>query len=165
MPAFFLSVLALTIHCSHGTPFSIDDESFLLNFYVIPRLTPATPITQHHTGTAVQVPGSANQYTALNIPASAIDGAPYNSALDLYDILLANRKQIEMTTPVCKKKLSRMNETTFEPGAVFSAVQRGGIKRLRDPHHAGFGPSTVEKYRELWEKVGGTEIGKLMKMK
>jgi hypothetical protein len=68
-----------------GTPFSIYDESFLLNFYVIPRLTPATPITQYHTGTAVQVPGSANQYTALNIPASGVDGAPYNSALDLND--------------------------------------------------------------------------------
>jgi hypothetical protein len=72
-----------------------------------------------------------------------------------------------MTTTVCQKKLSRMNETTFELGEVFSAVQGRGIKQyvLPDQHHAGFGPRTVEKYRELWENAGGTEIGKLMKMK
>ena len=43
-----------------GIPFSIYDESYLINFYSIPRLTPATPITQYHTGTPVPVPGSPN---------------------------------------------------------------------------------------------------------
>ena len=60
-----------------------------------------------------------------------------------------------------------MNETAFELGEVFSAVQRRGIKPyvLRDQHHAGFGPGTVEKHGELWEKAGGAEIGKLKLMK
>jgi hypothetical protein len=75
-----------------GIPFSIYDTSYLINFYVIPRLTPATPITQYHTGTPVQVlsngPGStpvANLYSALTVPASGVDGAPFNAALGLDD--------------------------------------------------------------------------------
>jgi hypothetical protein len=68
-----------------GTPFSIYDTNDLINFYVIPRLTPATPITQYHTGTPVQVPGAANQYVGLTVPASGVDGAPFNAALGLDD--------------------------------------------------------------------------------
>jgi Carboxypeptidase regulatory-like domain/TonB dependent receptor len=68
-----------------GTPFSYYDLSYVLNGYVIPRLTPATPITQYHVGTPVQVPGQANQYTALAIPASGVDGTPFNTTLNLND--------------------------------------------------------------------------------
>jgi len=67
-----------------GIPFSIYDESYLINFYTIPRLTPATPITQYHTGTPVPVPGQANLYAALNVPAPANLG-PLNPALGISD--------------------------------------------------------------------------------
>jgi len=67
-----------------GIPFSIYDESYLINFYSIPRLTPATPITQFHTGTPVPVPGSPNTYTALTVPAPANIG-PLNPTLGISD--------------------------------------------------------------------------------
>jgi len=66
-----------------GIPFSIYDESYLLNFYMIPRLTPATPITQFHTGTPVSA-GQPNLFTALNIPAPN-DSVPFNTTLDIND--------------------------------------------------------------------------------
>jgi carboxypeptidase family protein len=65
-----------------GIPFSIYDESYLINFYGIPRLTPATPITDWHTGTPVNV--GANEFTALNIPAPANIG-PLNKTLGISD--------------------------------------------------------------------------------
>jgi hypothetical protein len=65
-----------------GTPFSVYDESYLLNYYVIPRLTPATPITQLHTGAPVNV--GPNLFTALSVPAPANLG-PFNSALGISD--------------------------------------------------------------------------------
>jgi hypothetical protein len=73
-----------------GIPFSIYDESYLVNFYVIPRLTPATPITQFHTGTPVfdtdQGPGgnTGNEFLALNVPPPANLG-PDNPTLGLSD--------------------------------------------------------------------------------
>jgi len=67
-----------------GLPFSIYDLSYVLNDYVIPRLTPATPITQYHTGAAVPVPGQPNLYTALNVPAPA-DLGPLDPALGISD--------------------------------------------------------------------------------
>lgn len=81
-----------------GIPFSIYDDSNLLNGYVIPRLTPATPITQYHTGTPVLVPGAGNTFTALTVPLPAnqipietpngtigTETAPYNAALGISD--------------------------------------------------------------------------------
>jgi hypothetical protein len=65
-----------------GTPFSVYDESYLLNYYVIPRLTPATPITQLHTDAPVNV--GPNLFTALNVPPPANLG-PFNSALGISD--------------------------------------------------------------------------------
>jgi len=65
-----------------GIPFSIYDESYLLNFYSVPRLTPATPITDFHTGTPVNV--GINKFTALNIPAPANIG-PLNPTLGISD--------------------------------------------------------------------------------
>ena len=67
-----------------GIPFSIYDESCLVNFYTIPRLTPATPITDFQTGTPVPVPGSPNLYTALTVPAPAPIG-PLNPTLGISD--------------------------------------------------------------------------------
>ena len=73
-----------------GIPFSIYDESNLLNFYVIPRLTPATPVTQFRTGTPVYA-GSGNTFTALTVPLPAnIDPLTgltpaFNSALGMSD--------------------------------------------------------------------------------
>jgi hypothetical protein len=72
-----------------GIPFSIYDESYLLNFYVIPRLTPASAITQFHTGTPVfdnQQGGSntGNEFFALNVPPPAALG-PNNPALGISD--------------------------------------------------------------------------------
>jgi hypothetical protein len=65
-----------------GTPFSVYDESYLLNYYVIPRLTPATPITQYHTGAPVNV--GHNLFTALNVPPPANLG-PFNPTLGISD--------------------------------------------------------------------------------
>jgi hypothetical protein len=67
-----------------GIPFSIYDESYLINDYEIPRLTPSTPITQSHTGTPVPVAGSPNLFTALTTPAPN-DLVPFNTTLDLND--------------------------------------------------------------------------------
>jgi Carboxypeptidase regulatory-like domain len=65
-----------------GVPFSIYDESYLVNFYSIPRLTPATPITQFHTGTPVEI--GPNTYDALNVPPPAAIG-PLNPTLGISD--------------------------------------------------------------------------------
>jgi Carboxypeptidase regulatory-like domain/TonB dependent receptor len=67
-----------------GIPFSIYDESYLVNYYVIPRLTPATPITDYHVGAAVPVAGQANLFTALNVPPPAPIG-PLNPTLGISD--------------------------------------------------------------------------------
>jgi len=65
-----------------GIPFSIYDESYLVNFYTIPRLTPATPITQYHTGAAVNI--GPNLYDALDVPPPAPVG-PLNPTLGISD--------------------------------------------------------------------------------
>ena len=67
-----------------GIPFSVYDLSNLLNFYVIPRLTPSAPITQFHVGTPVQTSPTSNAYTALTVPAAANLG-PLNPALGISD--------------------------------------------------------------------------------
>ncbi|MGC2329870.1 MAG: TonB-dependent receptor [Candidatus Acidiferrales bacterium] len=72
-----------------GVPFSIYDESYLINFYSIPRLTPSTPITEYHTGTPVQLLDSMgnpipNTFSGLTVPAPAAIG-PLNPTLGLSD--------------------------------------------------------------------------------
>jgi hypothetical protein len=68
-----------------GLPFSIYDESFVLNGYVIPRYTPSAPITSYTTGASVPVgPTSPNTFVALTLPAP-VDSAPLNSALGISD--------------------------------------------------------------------------------
>jgi hypothetical protein len=67
-----------------GIPFSVYDESYLINFYTIPRLTPAYPITQYHTGTPILQPGQGNTFFALNVPPPAPIG-PLDPALGISD--------------------------------------------------------------------------------
>jgi hypothetical protein len=66
-----------------GIPFSIYDYTNDFNFYTVPRLTPATPITQYHTGAPVPsgTPGVFNVLT-LPLPASF---APLDPALGISD--------------------------------------------------------------------------------
>ena len=77
-----MAISLLTIR--GGIPFSVYDESYLLNFYVIPRLTPAYPITEYHTGTPVLQPGQGNTFFALNVPPPAPIG-PLDPALGISD--------------------------------------------------------------------------------
>jgi len=65
-----------------GIPFSIADLSYLLNFTSVPRLTPASPITQFHTGTPDNI--GPNLYAALTVPAPAPIG-PLNPTLGVSD--------------------------------------------------------------------------------
>jgi len=67
-----------------GIPFSIYDLSYDLYDYSAPRLTPATPVTQFHTGTPVPVVGSPNQFVGLTVPAPA-DIGPLNPTLGISD--------------------------------------------------------------------------------
>lgn len=65
-----------------GVPFSVFDYTYDLNGLVVPRLVPATPITQFHTGTPVNV--GPNLYNALTIPAPANIG-PFSPTLGISD--------------------------------------------------------------------------------
>ena len=65
-----------------GTPFSVLDYSNVMDSCTIPRLTPATPITNYHVGKPKQV--GPNTFTALNIPLPA-SFAPLNSNLGISD--------------------------------------------------------------------------------
>jgi len=67
-----------------GIPFSIYDYSNDFNFYTVPRLTPATPITQYHTGTPVPVSGQPGVFTVLNLPLPA-SSEPLDPALGISD--------------------------------------------------------------------------------
>jgi len=66
-----------------GIPFSVYDLTDLLNYYVIPRLTPATPITQWHVSGSPTQSGT-NQFTGLTVPAAANLG-PLNPTLGISD--------------------------------------------------------------------------------
>ncbi len=75
------------IYTAHtGIPFSIYNISpYILNYYLIPRLIPATPITQYSvSGSPAQVPGKVNQFVGLNVPASGQTG-PLNPTLGIDD--------------------------------------------------------------------------------
>jgi hypothetical protein len=53
-----------------GTPFSVFDESNVETFYTIPRLTPATPITQKKVASSPQAVGP-NNFVGLTVPVPA----------------------------------------------------------------------------------------------
>jgi len=79
-----------------------------------------------------------------------------------YVRLLGNRKQIELTTTVWEKLVEDKTDKVSSWVTYCQTVQRRGVKQYvyANNQFEGFGPGTVEKFRELWRKTGGTEIGK-----
>jgi hypothetical protein len=66
-----------------GTPFSVYDFSYNENGYTgVPRIVPATPVTQFKTGSAQNV--GLNQFQVLTVP-GANDLAPFNNTLGISD--------------------------------------------------------------------------------
>jgi hypothetical protein len=65
-----------------GIPFTVFDYSNDYNFYTVPRLTPATPVTQYHV-TSPQIAGT-NIFNALTVPLPA-SFAPLDPALGISD--------------------------------------------------------------------------------
>lgn len=65
-----------------GVPFSAYDADNILNFYSIPRLTPATPIKDYHVGSPINV--GPNDFNALTIPLPA-SRAPLDPTLGISD--------------------------------------------------------------------------------
>ncbi len=66
-----------------GIPFSVYDYTNDFNFYTVPRLTPATPITQFHTGAPVPS-GTPGVFNVLTVPLPA-SFAPLDPALGISD--------------------------------------------------------------------------------
>jgi hypothetical protein len=66
-----------------GIPFSVYDYSNDFNFYTVPRLTPATPITDFRTGAAVPS-GTPGVFNVLTVPVPA-SFAPLDPALGISD--------------------------------------------------------------------------------
>jgi uncharacterized protein YecE (DUF72 family) len=77
-----------------------------------------------------------------------------------YVRLLGNRKQIEITTMVWEKIVEEKTEKVSGWVKYCQQIQRRGIKLYANNHYEGFGPGTVQKFRDLWKKADGTEIGK-----
>jgi len=68
-----------------GIPFSFYDESYLLNYYDVPRLTPSNLITQTTvSGSPVQTKPKSNTFVGLTAPAAAMIG-PLDPALGISD--------------------------------------------------------------------------------
>jgi uncharacterized protein YecE (DUF72 family) len=82
-----------------------------------------------------------------------------------YVRLLGNRKQIELTTTVWDKVVEDKTEKVSGWVKHCLQVQRRGVKQYvyANNHYQGYSPATVEKFRELWKKAGGAEIGKAIK--
>ncbi len=70
------------ITARNGIPFSVYDYTNDFNFYTIPRLSPATPITQYKVGSAQAV--GPNLFNALSVPVPA-SFAPLNPTLGISD--------------------------------------------------------------------------------
>jgi uncharacterized protein YecE (DUF72 family) len=79
--------------------------------------------------------------------------------------LLGNRKQIELTTTVWDKVVADKTEKVSDWVKHCLQVQRRGVKQYvyANNHYEGYSPATVEKFRDLWKKAGGAEIGKAIK--
>lgn len=65
-----------------GIPFSVYDATNELNYYTVPRLTPATPVPSHHVGSPKMA--GPNVFTALNLPLPA-SFAPLDPQLGISD--------------------------------------------------------------------------------
>jgi uncharacterized protein YecE (DUF72 family) len=78
-----------------------------------------------------------------------------------YVRLLGNRKQIEMTTTVWEKVVEDKTEKVSGWVNYCQTIQRRGVKQYvyANNHYEGFGLGTVGKFRELWKKAGGMELG------
>jgi Carboxypeptidase regulatory-like domain/TonB dependent receptor len=66
-----------------GTPFSVFDYDNVLNLYQVPRLSPATPITQYTVSSSPKIV-APNSFDALTIPVPA-SFAPLNPTLGISD--------------------------------------------------------------------------------
>jgi len=82
-----------------------------------------------------------------------------------YVRLLGNRRQIEMRTTVWEKIVEDKTEKVSEWVKYCQAVQRRGIKQYvyANNHYEGFGPATVEKFKDVWKKAGAAELGKAVR--
>ncbi len=67
-----------------GIPFSVYDYDNNYNFYQVPRLTPATPITNYKVSSSPQNAGQPNLYNGLSVPVPS-SFAPLNSTLGISD--------------------------------------------------------------------------------
>jgi len=65
-----------------GLPFSVFDYTYVEYGLVVPRLVPATPITNYHTGTPVNL--GPNDFTVMTLPEPA-DIGPFNPTLGISD--------------------------------------------------------------------------------
>jgi Carboxypeptidase regulatory-like domain len=72
------------ISARQGTPFSVFDENNLLIGYTIPRLTPATPVTNKKVAASPQAVGP-NLFNSLSVPLPA-SFDPLNSQLGISDL-------------------------------------------------------------------------------
>jgi uncharacterized protein YecE (DUF72 family) len=84
-----------------------------------------------------------------------------------YVRLLGNRKQIELTTTVWEKVVEDKTEKVSGWVSYCQSIQRRGVKQYvyANNHYEGFGPGTVEKFRQLWKQAGGIDIGKPVRKK
>jgi uncharacterized protein YecE (DUF72 family) len=82
-----------------------------------------------------------------------------------YIRLLGNRKQIETTTTVWKKIVEDKSEALSSWVRYCLQVRKRGIQQYvyANNHYEGFGPGTVEKFRNLWKKNSGEELAKPVK--
>ena len=76
---------------------------------------------------------------------------------------LGDRKEIEKQTKVLDKIIVDRRADLAEWVEVLKAVHKRKIQILAfaNNHYAGYGPGTIEQFRELWRRQVGMEIGKL----
>jgi uncharacterized protein YecE (DUF72 family) len=70
-----------------------------------------------------------------------------------------------LTTTVWDKVVEDKTEKVSDWVKHCLQVQRRGVKQYvyANNHYEGYSPATVEKFRDLWKKAGGAEIGKAIK--
>jgi uncharacterized protein YecE (DUF72 family) len=75
---------------------------------------------------------------------------------------LGDRKGIEEKTKVWDKIIVDRKAELGEWVEVLKTVHKRKIQilALANNHYAGYGPGTIEQFRELWRKKAGTETGK-----
>src|SRR5216683_1099640 len=75
---------------------------------------------------------------------------------------LGDRKQIEEQTKVWDKIIVDRRAELSEWTEILGKVHKRKIQILAfaNNHFAGFGPGTIEQFRELWQRQVGTETGK-----